>query len=67
MDSLLIKFDEAETVAEENSVAMYVETPDPPTNHAKGKEEKTGIEAKTAEVEDNNIDISKKMSAIKIV
>jgi len=67
MDSLLMKFDEAETVAEEDSVAMDVETPDSPANDAKGQEKRTGIEAKTAEVEDNNVDISKKMLAMKIV
>jgi len=67
MDSLLIIFDEAETVAEEDSNAMDVETPDSPTNDAKGKEEKTSIEAKTAEVEDNSVDISRKMSTMKMV
>jgi len=44
MDSLLIIFDEAETVAEEDSIAMDVETPDSSTNDAKGEEEKTSIE-----------------------
>jgi len=37
LDSLLIIFDEVETVAEEHSIAMDVETQDSPTYDAKGK------------------------------
>jgi len=44
MNSLLIEFDEAKMIAEEDSVAMDVETPDSLANDTKGQEEKTGIE-----------------------
>jgi len=39
-------FDEAETVAEEHSIAMKVETQDPPTYDAKGKRKRQALKEK---------------------